>query len=95
MSEEELRAWLAERVAEVLERAAHDIDHQTTFEAYGLHSVDAIGLSGDIEVHLGRRVDPTVIWQYPTVASLAGYLARLETPQAPAEQNGAAHNKGT
>jgi acyl carrier protein len=35
----------------------------------------AIGLTGDLEDWLGTRLDPTLLYDYPTVAALAKHLA--------------------
>ena len=32
-------------------------------------------LVGDLEVWLGRRLSPTVFWNYPTISDLAAHLA--------------------
>jgi hypothetical protein len=36
----------------------------------------ALMLCGDIEDHLGVPMEPKVAWDYRTIDSLAGYLAR-------------------
>ena len=79
MNEHQLTQWLTEWV----ERAtgAQSVDPTTPLETYGLSSRDAVILSGELENLLGRRVDPTIAYQYPTVASLAKAL----TAAAPGE----------
>ncbi|MEL6606584.1 MAG: acyl carrier protein, partial [Cyanobacteria bacterium J06614_10] len=40
----------------------------------GLDSSAAIGLTGDLEDWLGQSVDPTLLYDYPTVDALVAYL---------------------
>jgi acyl carrier protein len=51
------------------------IDVQQTFDNYGLDSLQAVSLSGDLETWLSREISPTVVWDYPTVEQLARYLS--------------------
>ena len=72
MNEHQLTTWLTEWV----ERAtgAETVDPTTPLETYGLSSRDAVILSGELENLLGRRIDPTIAYQHPTVAALAQAL---------------------
>lgn len=71
---EPLCTWLVERVAMYLNRSPADIDPDVPLSDYGLDSVYALTLSGDIEDHLGVPVEPTLVWDYPTISSLAQAL---------------------
>lgn len=81
MSENALIQWLQQWVAETT--GVESVDATTPFESYGLSSRDAVVLSGELEKLLGRRIDPTVAYQYPTIAALAHAL----TADAPAASN--------
>ncbi|MER5769820.1 acyl carrier protein [Streptomyces sp. NPDC001985] len=86
---EELRAWLTERVAEYA-RYDGEIRHEVPFAEYGLDSVYALAMCGDIEDHLGIEADPTIMWDHPTIVSLADALlaARAgDPPAAPAARD--------
>lgn len=74
-SEIEISSWLVARLAELLELNPDEIDRQQDLTDYGLNSVDAVNLSGDLENFLGRRLSPTIVWEYPTIEELAQYLA--------------------
>jgi 8-amino-7-oxononanoate synthase len=69
-----LETWLANKLAEVLQTSAGDLDLDRDFADYGLDSVEAVNLSGELENFLGKRLSPTLLWDYPTIASLAEYL---------------------
>src|SRR6202165_5563002 len=66
--------WLVTRLAEVLGVSPQDIDIREPLTDFGLTSRDAVGLSGDLEEWLGRRLSPTLAYEYPTVEALARYL---------------------
>ena len=70
-----IRLWLAGKVAGVLGVTPEEVDPATTFTDYGLDSMQAVRLSGDIETWLGRELSPLLLYDYPSIASLAGYLA--------------------
>jgi len=72
----QLRDWLTARVAHYLERSPAEIDPDTTLVGYGLDSVYALTLCGDIEDEYGIEVDPTLAWDYPTVNAIVGVLSQ-------------------
>jgi acyl carrier protein len=74
-TEEAIRAWLIANVADVLELAPQQIDVRQAFDHYGMDSMQAYILSGDLEVWLGRPLSPNVAWDYPTIELLARHLA--------------------
>lgn len=71
----ELREWIAHRVADYLECAPEAIDPGVPLSDYGLDSVYAFVLCGDLEDHLGFPVDPTVVWDHRSVEELSAHLA--------------------
>jgi acyl carrier protein len=71
---ETLRPWLAGRVAAYVQRPVHEIQTNIPLAEYGLSSVYALTLTGDIEDHLGLAVDPTVMWDHPTIDALTEAL---------------------
>jgi len=75
--EPELRAWLAERVAEVAGLPAGEVDAETPFAEYGLDSTDAVGLAGELEERLGCELDETLLWEYPNIRTLARHLCHV------------------
>ena len=69
-----IQSWLVVKLAERLEVQTHDIDIHRDFTDYGLNSIEAVNLSGELENFLGRRLTPTLLWDYPNVSALAKYL---------------------
>ena len=75
--DEWIRGWLGRE----LKLAPEDIAADKTFVRYGMDSVHAMMLVGDLEEHLKRRLPPTLAWTYPTIEALAAHLAETSEPQ--------------
>src|SRR3982751_6090326 len=88
-STEALHDWIRGWLARELKLAPEEIAADKTFVRYGMDSVHAMMLVGDLEEHLKRRLPPTLAWTYPTVEALAAHLAESrETAAAPAAPDG-------
>ena len=68
--------WLVAYMADLLEVEPEDIDVKDTFARYGLDSSAAVMLTGDLEKWLEKEIEPTIMYDYPTIADLAEYLAQ-------------------
>ena len=77
----EIQTFLLTRMATILEMDSAAIDPRQPFTYYGLGSVQAVSLTGDLEVFLDRKLSPTLAWDYPTIESLANYLANEKPPE--------------
>lgn len=71
----EIQAWIVEYLAEVLELDRDEVDITVPFDCYGLDSAVAVGMTGDLEDWLGQKLDPTLLYDYPTVESFSHHLA--------------------
>jgi acyl carrier protein len=71
----EIQAWIVAYLADLLEVDQDEIDVTIPFDSYGLDSAVAVGMTGDLEDWLGRQLDPTLLYDYPTVESFAHHLA--------------------
>ncbi|MEV7027321.1 acyl carrier protein [Kitasatospora sp. NPDC093558] len=72
-----LPEWLSARVAMYLRRPAISIQPTVPLAEYGMDSVQALSLCGDLEEEFGLDVEPTLLWDYPTIESLLGYLGQV------------------
>jgi acyl carrier protein len=72
---DQLRGWLTERVGYYVERPAAEIDPATPLTDYGLDSVYAFALCGEIEDTWRIPVDPALIWDFDTIDGLVGQLS--------------------
>jgi acyl carrier protein len=77
-----IQAWLIKRVSVALSLSPDQIDPRETFSSFGLDSRTAVGLSGELERWLGRRLPPTLVWDYPTIDALARHLDATGSPSA-------------
>lgn len=72
---EQIEAWLLGWL--VLQGGVDQdqVHRETPFAEYGLDSLAAVELSGELEDWLGLQLTPVLSWNYPTPARLARYLA--------------------
>ena len=73
-SASEIQDWLAFYLAKLLNIEPEDVNVTIPFERYGVNSEDAIILSGDLQEWLGCELDPTLLYDYPTIEALVKYL---------------------
>ncbi|MEV8129125.1 SDR family NAD(P)-dependent oxidoreductase [Streptomyces sp. NPDC085944] len=82
---------ITELVADVL-GGEDGVEQDRGFYDLGLNSVNLLAIAGKLEKRLGQELYPTLLFEYPTVRSLAEYLreqgvepATATAPSAPAE----------
>lgn len=71
----EVLAWLTPKFADWLEVPAEELDPREPISSYGLDSISAVTLSVQLEEELGIKLDTEVLWDRPTLQSLAEHLA--------------------
>jgi acyl carrier protein len=67
--------WIVAWLANELTIPAETIDPSQTFETYGACSLTIVTMTGDLEDWLGREVDPTLVYDHPTIDALSVRLA--------------------
>jgi acyl carrier protein len=70
-----ITSWLISEIEELLSIEPGHLVVDKPLLNYGLSSMTGMILSGNIEERLGIQLDPSVAWEYPTIESLAVYLA--------------------
>lgn len=70
-----IESWLVAKLAEQLDLDPREISADETFDSYGIGSTEAVIISGDLEVWLDQQLSATLLWDYPSIAILAVYLA--------------------
>ncbi len=70
----EIQAWLVSRLAEALHVEPEEIDVEQPLDSYGIDSTQAMLIVSNLEKILGFKVSPTLLWHYPTVATLSQRL---------------------
>jgi len=72
----EIQNWLVSYIAELIEVTRDDIDVTIPFDEYGLDSAMSVTIVADLEAWLGRTLDPTLIYDYPTLEKLAKQVSQ-------------------
>jgi malonyl CoA-acyl carrier protein transacylase len=72
---ESIQTWLLTKLSEQLNITASEIDIQEPLARYGLDSLTAVSLSGELETWLKRSLSPTIMYDYPSIQLLSQYLA--------------------
>ncbi len=74
LTKAEIMDWVADWIARELRIDRQQITADKTFVRYGMDSVHAMMMIGDLEERLARRLSPTLAWDYPNVEALADFL---------------------
>ncbi len=75
MQVEKIQSWLIRRLADELEISTGEVDPSVSFERYGVDSVSAASMVGDLELWLKREFDASLLLRHPTIDALAKFLA--------------------
>jgi acyl carrier protein len=75
-SAEAIQERMITYLAQQLQLKSEEIDPKLSFEHYGIDSVVAVSLIGELEDQLRRRLSPTLPYDYPTIEALAEHLAQ-------------------
>jgi acyl carrier protein len=74
LTADSLRTWLVDCIATHLERPADTIDTAAKLSDYGLDSLYVLAVAAELEDHLDISLDPTVMWDNPTIDALSEAL---------------------
>ena len=75
LSEEVIRQWLVKRLAKQVKVDPSAIDTAKKFEQYGLDSIVAVRISGDLEKLVEQRLSPALLFEHPSIDELSAHLA--------------------
>ena len=73
-----IEGWLVVHLALLLRMRPEDIDVQAPFAQYGLDSVTAVYLVGQLEEWLDRDLPVGLAWDFPNIEALAEHLAESD-----------------
>ncbi|MEO1403651.1 MAG: acyl carrier protein [Cyanobacteria bacterium J06635_1] len=71
---EAIQQWLTNQLADLLSIDPSTIDVKQPLTRYGLDSIDAVTLVGDLEDWLDLELPSTLLWDYPTLEKASAYL---------------------
>lgn len=72
---EAIQNWLVNQLASQLSLDTSKIKVSEPLTRYGLDSIDAVTMVGDLEDWLELELPSTLFWDYPTIEKSAQYLA--------------------
>ncbi len=72
---EQIETWITDWLVERAGVTPQMVDRDKPFAEYGLDSLTAVELAEDLESQLPIRLNPTLTWNYPTLATLSHHLA--------------------
>lgn len=69
-----VQTWLKTHLAEQLSLEVDSIEITEQLTRYGLDSIDAVTLVGDLEDSLDLELPSTLFWDHPTIEQASKYL---------------------
>ncbi|MGG4102530.1 SDR family NAD(P)-dependent oxidoreductase [Paenibacillus lautus] len=73
------QAWLTELLAEELKIPVSKLEPDTAFQDYGVDSIMIAQLLRRINQLAGLDLEPTLLFEYPTIESLAGWMVNAHS----------------
>ncbi len=67
------------KIARILSKKQADIDTNAPFSTMGIDSLMAIQISGEIQEELNIKLSDTIVYDYPTINSLAKHISSIIT----------------
>ncbi len=74
----ELKGWISAWLARRLQVGVSEIECARSFADHGLDSVAAVELAKALSDKLGRELDETLLWNFPTIDALVSYAVHDE-----------------
>ncbi|NET72462.1 MAG: AMP-binding protein, partial [Sphaerospermopsis sp. SIO1G2] len=74
ITKETIQTWLIDYLSKNLHISAKDIEITESFAYYGIDSNFATNIVYDLSEWLKLDLDPTLLWEYPSIESLVEYL---------------------
>jgi acyl transferase domain-containing protein/acyl-CoA synthetase (AMP-forming)/AMP-acid ligase II/acyl carrier protein/NAD(P)-dependent dehydrogenase (short-subunit alcohol dehydrogenase family) len=88
-----IKQFLITRLSQLMQINSASIDPNEPFASYGMDSLKAVQLSGDLEEFLHAELPATLVYDYPSINSLSEYLSgrkesvvRISKPQTAGEK---------
>jgi acyl carrier protein len=75
----DIETWIATKLEDALDLEPGEIAVDEPFDRYGLDSSAAVDLISALEDWLGRELPANLVYEYPTIAALAGHLGAEAT----------------
>jgi len=77
ITQTQIEVWIANYIAQLCKIKREKISHSTPLSNYGLDSATAVQLSGDLMDWLNCDIDPSLLFEYPTIEMAAAHILIL------------------
>ena len=77
VTQDQIEQWLVSYIADLRGIKKEKISRTTILSKYGLDSASAVTLSGDLMDWLKCDVDPTLLYEHPTIQQAAAHIVSL------------------
>lgn len=77
LTREAIVKWIREYLQRSLGLGRDVVDNDAYFSDYGVDSMFAVVMTGDIREWIKKDISPTALYEYPTVNQLADHVASL------------------
>jgi acyl transferase domain-containing protein len=74
---ENMTTWLSDLIGAELKMPPEEVEVDRPFAEYGVDSATAMEIVVKVERRIGRQLDPTLLWSYPNITTLARHLEDL------------------
>jgi acyl carrier protein len=77
LTRDAIARWIRDYLIRSLGLGRDVVDDDTYFSDYGVDSMFAVVMTGDIREWIKKDISPTALYEYPTVNQLADHVAAL------------------
>ena len=76
LTKNNLKEWIVTNLSEMMQIKRESVDVTESFAVYGMDSLKAVQLSGDLETLLEKELPSTLVYDYPNINSLTDFLCK-------------------
>ena len=91
LAKDGINEFIAARLGKALKMSPREIDPTIAFDRYGMDSVIAVDLTGELSKWLRVELSPTLFYDYPTLDALSTYLAEEVVSRRPFGETNPVH----
>jgi acyl carrier protein len=75
---QEIADWCAQFIAQMFEIPLAEVYADAEFQSFGFDSTALVSFSAELEAWLGRELQPSALFEHPTIVQLADHICGLE-----------------
>lgn len=74
----EITDWCTQFIAHMFDIPLPEVYHDAEFQSFGFDSTALVSFSAELEAWLGRELQPSVLFEPPTIEQLADHICGVE-----------------